>query len=97
MGDYDEINERNAERARAAGWPELIGTPRQVPWATTVRQNRIDEFDAAQIPEAQRSQMREVLLREKQAAMWINNPWAAVWVTNLTPDELEATQNRSQP
>ncbi|MFE3279541.1 hypothetical protein [Nocardia sp. NPDC059239] len=93
MGDYDAINARNEAKARAAGWPELIGTPGQVGWATTVRQNKLDEFEAGLTVEPQRSQMRAVLLRETRAAVWIDyrdTPWGAVWLANLTSDEREA-------
>ncbi|MGV9668927.1 hypothetical protein [Nocardia niigatensis] len=93
MGDYDDINARNADKARAAGWPELIGTPKQVGWAITVRQNRIDEFDAGPITEPHRSRMRAVLLRETRATIWIDtrsDPWAVVWLANLTDAERDA-------
>ncbi|MFE3023390.1 hypothetical protein [Nocardia tengchongensis] len=94
MGEYDAINERNAERARAAGWPELTGTDAQLGWATTVRQTKLDEFDAGAVAEPQRSQMRAVLLRETSANVWIDNrgnPWGVVWLANLTAAERAAT------
>ncbi|WP_028478862.1 hypothetical protein [Nocardia sp. CNY236] len=90
MGEYDAINAHNAAKARSAGWPELTGSPGQVGWATTVRQNKIDEFDAGETAELDRSQARAVLLRETRAAAWIDNrahPWAMVWLINLTDDE----------
>jgi hypothetical protein len=93
MGDYDAVNARNADKARAAGWPELIGTAGQVGWATTVRQEKLDDFDAGATAEPERSQMRAVLLRETQAKVWINNrrdPWAVVWLINLTDAERQA-------
>ncbi|MFE3989873.1 hypothetical protein ACFXPR_35815 [Nocardia tengchongensis] len=58
MGDYDDINARNADKARAAGWPELIGTPGQVGWAIIVRQNRIDEFDDGPIRGSSRTRRK---------------------------------------
>ncbi|WP_433635507.1 hypothetical protein [Nocardia sp. CA-120079] len=93
MGDYDAVNAHNAAKARAAGWPELTGSPGQLGWASTVRQTKLDEFDAATIAEPVRSQMRAVLLRETRAAVWIDNrhnPWGAVWLINLTEDERAA-------
>lgn len=93
MGEYDAINERNAERARAAGWPELTGTAAQLGWATTVRQTKLDEFDAGAVAEPQRSQMRAVLLQETHADVWIDNrfnPWPLVWMANLTAAERDA-------
>ncbi|WP_155980760.1 hypothetical protein [Nocardia sp. CNY236] len=51
MGEYDAINAHNAAKARAAGWSEPTGSPGQVSWATTVRQNKIDEFDAGETAE----------------------------------------------
>ncbi|MEV6071844.1 hypothetical protein AB0L82_35345 [Nocardia sp. NPDC052001] len=93
MGDYDAINERNAALACAAGWPELTGKPTQVPWAITVRQNKLDEFDAGQIAEPERGQVRAVLLRETRAAVWLDNrahPWRVMWLVNLTDTERAA-------
>ncbi|MEU4345586.1 hypothetical protein AB0H00_30770 [Nocardia sp. NPDC023852] len=93
MGDYDAVNAHNAAKARAAGWPELTGSPSQVSWATTVRQTKLDEFDTGTIAEPERSRMRAVLLRETRAAVWIDNrrhPWGAVWLINLTDEERAA-------
>ncbi|MRH93319.1 hypothetical protein GFY24_38900 [Nocardia sp. SYP-A9097] len=93
MGDYDAINEHNAARAHAEDWPELTGSPDQVRWAITVRQNKIDEFDAGQTPEPERGRMRAVLLRETRAAVWLDNrahPWGVVWLANLTEAERAA-------
>ncbi|MFE3001897.1 hypothetical protein ACFXG4_43855 [Nocardia sp. NPDC059246] len=71
----------------------MTGTDKQVGWATTVRQAKLDEFEAGLTTEPQRSQMRAVLLRETCAAVWIDyrdTPWGAVWLANLTSDEREA-------
>ncbi|WP_306358532.1 MULTISPECIES: hypothetical protein [unclassified Nocardia] len=89
MGDYDAINAHNAAKARAAGWPELTGSPGQVGWATTVRQDKLDEFDAG-TAEPKHSHARAVLLRETRAAVWIDNrdkPWGVIWLLNLTEEE----------
>lgn len=44
----DIYNERAAQQAIEMELPELIGTPKQVSWATTLRQNLIDKFDKIQ-------------------------------------------------
>lgn len=90
MGDYDAINALNAAKARAAGWPELTGSPGQLGWATTVRQTKIDEFDAGTTPESKHSHARAVLLRETRAAVWIDHRaehWGVIWLLNLTEEE----------
>ncbi|GAB2683271.1 hypothetical protein [Nocardia goodfellowii] len=102
MGKYDAINAHNTARARAAGWPELTGTAEQLGWANTVRQTKLDEFDAGATAEPERSVIRAVLLRETQAGVWLdhrNHPWGAVWWRNLTDEEREtvlpATQDQA--
>lgn len=47
MGTHEATNAANAKAARAAGWPELTGFDRQIPWAITVRADKMREFDAA--------------------------------------------------
>lgn len=45
-----EIEKENEEAARVAkeiGLPELLGTPKQIAWATTLRQKMIDRFKIA--------------------------------------------------
>ena len=71
--------DESAQAAAAAsdrGWPELIGTEKQVAWANTIRENAI-----AEMTKAVRSSMKEqlnaairVLVTEKrQASWWIDN------------------------
>ncbi|MFE3986401.1 hypothetical protein ACFXPR_18110 [Nocardia tengchongensis] len=93
MGEDDAINDDDAAKARAAGWHEPTGTDPQLGWATTVRQDKLGEFDGSPITEPQRGRMRAVLRRETRAEVWIGNrwnPWAAVWLVNLTDEERDS-------
>ncbi|MEV2223625.1 hypothetical protein AB0E01_27630 [Nocardia vinacea] len=95
MSAHDRINAANAEAARAAGWPELTGTPAQIGWASTIRVDKMREFDdaAAAMTDSDRDQFREVMLRETAAGIWIDGrcaPWQAMLVTQLTDDERAA-------
>lgn len=60
--------------------PELEGSAKQVAWATTVRADKVREFDVdcRQMPEAERNHYRQVMLRELRAEVWIEHqyrPW----------------------
>ncbi|MEV6562946.1 hypothetical protein AB0M22_45015 [Nocardia sp. NPDC051756] len=90
MGTHDAINAANAEAARKAGWPELTGTAKQIGWAHTVRKDKMDEFEATPMPEAEKTRWREILLRELRAGAWIDSlssPWQALAIINLTTEE----------
>lgn len=93
MSAYERVNAANAAAARAAGWPELEGTSKQISWATTLRADKVREFNAAcaDMPPATRDHYREVLLREVRADVWIDHqfrPWQAILSINLTDDDL---------
>ncbi|MBF6162991.1 hypothetical protein [Nocardia cyriacigeorgica] len=95
MSPHDAINTANVAAARAAGWPELTGSPAQIGWAETIRVGKMREFEAAhaQTPEPDRSFFREAMLRETRAGEWIGGrpyPWQAMLVHGLTHDELDA-------
>src|SRR5690606_12703782 len=95
MSPHDAINAANAAAARAAGWPELTGSPAQIGWAETIRAGKMREFDAAhaQTPEPVWSFCGEAMLRETGASEWIDGqpyPWQAMLVHGLTHDELDA-------
>ncbi|WP_433527759.1 hypothetical protein ACQPZ2_44030 (plasmid) [Nocardia pseudovaccinii] len=97
MSAHDGINAANAEAARVAGWPELTGTPAQIPWAISVRADKMREFDAAVVEESMsdvdRVLFREALLRQTQAGEWIDcrsHPWQALALRWLTADERAA-------
>ncbi|MEU0502042.1 hypothetical protein [Nocardia sp. NPDC005998] len=97
MSAHDGINAANAEAARAAGWPELAGTPAQIPWAISVRADKMREFDTGAAEESMsdvdRVLFREALLRQTQASEWIDcrsHPWPALALRWLTPDERAA-------
>lgn len=93
MSDYDSVNADNAEAARASGWPALTGAPKQIPWATTVRANKIRELEASDLPEAERTRWRESMLRETRAGAWLDyrhQPWAVPGLANFTDEERES-------
>ncbi|MFE3758862.1 hypothetical protein ACFXO9_31550 [Nocardia tengchongensis] len=93
MSAFDAINSASIERARDAGWPELTGTDEQVGWSYTVRDQKMREFDAADLRDPDRTRFREVLLRETHAAAWLDNrdhPWQIMLWSNLTADERAA-------
>lgn len=90
MSDYDAENAASIEAARAAGWPELTGAPKQIPWANTVRVNKIRELEASNLPEADKPLWREAMLRETRAGEWIDyrhQSWAAPALVNFTDAE----------
>jgi hypothetical protein len=62
MSAHDDLNTANAKAARAAGWPELTGSPKQIPWATTARTNAVVES----LYEAVKSLEAEVLRLKQQ-------------------------------
>ena len=43
--ERDARNARNAEKARQLGFPDLIGTEKQVGWANTIRMEAIDKLE----------------------------------------------------
>lgn len=93
MSDYDSVNADNAEAAQAAGWPELTGTPKQIPWAATVRADKVRELEASDLPEAEKARWRESMLRETRAGAWIDyrhQPWAVPGLANFTAAERES-------
>ncbi|MBF6321559.1 hypothetical protein OG935_25350 [Nocardia cyriacigeorgica] len=101
MSPHDAINAANAAAARAAGWPELTGSPAQIGWAETIRVGKMGEFETAhaQTPEPDRSFFREAMLRETQASEWIGGrpfPWQAMLVHGLIHDELDALLAKSR-
>ncbi len=90
MSDYDAENAASIEAAQAAGWPELTGAPKQIPWANTVRANKIRELEASDLPEADKPLWRDAMLRETRAGEWIDyrhQPWAAPALVNFTDAE----------
>lgn len=72
-------NENAATRARAAGWPALTGTDRQVAWAETLRSTKTDQVREAlrgsvsdsAAGEVLRMWERVVLAGHTDAAWWI--------------------------
>lgn len=64
MNDYDTVNAANTAAAQAAGWPDLTGAPKQIPWAITCRADKVREMEAADLPEAEKDCWREAMLRE---------------------------------
>lgn len=96
MSEHDAVNTANATSARAAGWPELTGSPKQIDWATTVRADKIREMEAGAPAEV--DWYREVMLRETSAGTWIdsrNHPWQARFIGCVTDEEMEALKAKA--
>jgi hypothetical protein len=96
MSEHDAVNTANATSARAAGWPELTGSPKQIEWATTVRADKIREMEASNPHEV--DWYREVMLRETSAGAWIdsrNHPWQARFIGCVTDEEMEALKAKA--
>ena len=74
---YDELRKLAAAQERAtaastaaaaAGIPVLVGTPKQVAWAATIRQEYLDEVLCGVAD--------NVIEREARASWWIDNRYA---------------------
>lgn len=90
MSDYDSVNTANAAAAKEAGWPDLTGTPKQIPWGTSCRADKVRELEATNLPEAEKALWRKAMLRETRASEWIDyryQPWSVVGLVNLTDEE----------
>ncbi|MFE7802528.1 hypothetical protein [Nocardia sp. NPDC057440] len=90
MSDYDSVNAANAEAARAAGWPDLTGAPKQIPWGITCRADKMREMEASDLPETEKTRWCEAMLREARAGAWIdyrNQPWPVAGLANFTEEE----------
>ena len=80
---HEEENAKAAEAAAEMGYPELIGTEKQVAWANTIREKAISELrDTFMDPECpEKYQYRRLnytgisylLLKMRQAAWWIDH------------------------
>ncbi|WP_216892131.1 hypothetical protein [Nocardia alni] len=93
MGTHDSENAANAAAAQAAGWPELDGSEKQIPWGITARANKVREMEATAMDDTQKNRWREALLRETRAGAWIDyreHPWQAAALANLNAEELDA-------
>lgn len=90
---FDSVNAANDAAAREAGWPDLTGAPKQIPWGTTCRADKVRELEAADLPAAEKDRWREAMLRETRAGEWIDyrkQPWAVVGLAMLTKEERNA-------
>ena len=80
---YDEGNANAAEAAAEMGYPELIGTEKQVAWANTIREKALAELrDTFMDPECPEKHLyrrlaftgiSHLILRMRQAAWWIDH------------------------
>lgn len=98
MSEHEALNTANANAARAAGWPELTGSPKQIEWATTVRANKIREMETSTMQGVEPDWYREVMLRETSASAWIdsrNQPWQARFIGSLTHEEMEGLKAKA--
>ncbi|MFD4357518.1 hypothetical protein ACFWPX_33580 [Nocardia sp. NPDC058518] len=93
MSDYDSVNDAAAAAAAAAGWPDLTGAPKQIPWGITCRADKVRELEAADLPEVEKARWRAAMLRETRAGEWIDyrkQPWAVPGLMNFTEEERNA-------
>ena len=93
MSDYDSVNAANAEAARVAGWPDLTGSAKQIPWAITCRADKVRELEAANMAETEVNRWREAMLRETRAGEWIDAHefhWGVIGLLNFTEEERKA-------
>ncbi|MGW0006102.1 hypothetical protein ACWDT6_19960 [Nocardia grenadensis] len=91
MSEHDAVNTANANAARAAGWPELTGSPKQVEWAITIQADKIREMETSTMKGIDHDWYREIMLRETSAGAWIDSlrqPWQARLIGSLTHEEL---------
>lgn len=104
MSSHDRINSTSSEAARAAGWPDLTGSAKQISWANTLRAEKMHGFEAEvaakSFPTTEAAWYRDVLLRETRASAWINrkeDPWRALFVVSLTDEERDALGTGNSP
>ncbi|MGV9639289.1 hypothetical protein ACWDO0_34445 [Nocardia rhamnosiphila] len=98
MSEHDAVNTANANAARAAGWPELTGSPKQVEWAITIRADKIREMQTSTMKGIDHDWYREIMLRETSAGAWIDSlrqPWQARFIGSLTDEELEGLKAKA--
>ncbi|WP_067460673.1 hypothetical protein [Nocardia alba] len=93
MTDYDSVNDANAAAAEAAGWPDLTGAPKQIPWGIACRADKVRELEATNLPEVEKARWREAMLRETRAGEWIDyrkQHWATPGLMHFTEEERTA-------
>lgn len=93
MSENDRVNAESIATARAAGWPDLTGTPRQIGWANTIRVAKMREYEAAApaMSDSDQRKFRVVMLRHTDASTWIANrsyPWQAMLAASFNEQEL---------
>lgn len=85
QGKYNAINEQAAAYAREQGWPELVGSPKQIAWAETLRRDGIEQAtrEVRAIDPGNRrlhDLTVRIMLDEIQATWWIDRRKAIqVW------------------
>lgn len=73
-----EENARASEKAQELGLPELTGSPKQIAWATTIRQKAMETLtnDLKKIQQPERpceAMAIDIVALEKSAGWWIDN------------------------
>ena len=72
--EREAANAAAAEKARGAGFPDLTGSPKQITWATKIRQDFIDEyFPFDKLADEGREFMLRFLSEKKESRFWIDN------------------------
>lgn len=98
MSEHEAVNTANANAARAAGWPELTGTPKQVEWAITIRADKIREMQTSNMKGIDTDWYAEIMLRQTSASAWIDSlrqPWQVRFIGSLTDEELEDLKSKA--
>lgn len=94
----EDANAEAAATSAERGWPDLVGTPKQRAWATTVRADAVqamhDRLTARCTPEVAEQSLQmwtAAALRQLDASWWIDHRdriLASVNSLVLTPEEL---------
>ena len=85
--EHEAENEKSAAAAAEKGWPELTGSPKQVAWAVTIRENEmpqiLEKVEQARFSEHRMQDGHDLyeenilavneILAEKRASWWIDH------------------------
>lgn len=84
--ERDAENQKSAENAAAAGYPELTGSAKQVAWANTIRDKFLSGEFAEENFTAEGKRFRAWLIKtQTKAADWIENRFSLMtWAEKLT-------------
>jgi hypothetical protein len=70
----EKANATAAAEAKENGLPQLIGSEKQIAWATTIRKNKLEEIDAMMLtPTGDHLRAIEKIKSQTSAKVWIDN------------------------